>query len=225
MQKNFAKLNYYEMLDIKPAAAAFEIRHAYNAALQVYQPDSLASYSFFSAEERGDILSLIEKAYATLINEQARREYDDNLIARGELRAREETTPAVKKPVSIFDISRSPIVKKGPAGTDALKNKISQSPHIGGILAKSEICGADLKSIRNELGAPLEQIAQDTKIRMEHLRSIEEDDIARLPAAVFLKGFVKAYLKCLCLEPVEAISARYMEAIGRLLRNTKAGRI
>jgi DnaJ-class molecular chaperone len=63
MPKSFAQLNYYEMLDIEPDATTFDIRHAYNAALQVYQPDSLASYSFFSGDERQTILSLIEKAY------------------------------------------------------------------------------------------------------------------------------------------------------------------
>ena len=26
----------------------------------------------------------------------------------------------------------------------------------------------------------------------------------------FLKGFIKAYLKCLCLEPVDEICGRYM---------------
>ena len=48
MEKDFDELNYYEMLDIKPDATALEIRSAYNAALQMYQSDSLVSYSFFS---------------------------------------------------------------------------------------------------------------------------------------------------------------------------------
>jgi DnaJ-class molecular chaperone len=48
MEKDFDQLNYYEMLDIKPDAPALEIRSAYNSALQMYQSDSLVSYSFFS---------------------------------------------------------------------------------------------------------------------------------------------------------------------------------
>jgi len=219
MQKGFEQLNYYEMLDIKPDAVPFEIRHAYNAALQVYQPGSLASYSFFSGEERRDILSLIEKAYATLINEQARKDYNEELISRGELDAEKVASPAVKKPVSIFNISHSPAVRIVLTNNEALKSKINQSQHIGGILAQNELCGADLKKIRTELGVEIEQIAQETKIRHDHLRSMEEDHITRLPAAVFLKGFVKSYLKCLCLEPVEELSARYMNTVARLQRN------
>ena len=41
MEKKFARMNYYEMLDLKPDATLFEIRHAYNVALQLYQKDSL----------------------------------------------------------------------------------------------------------------------------------------------------------------------------------------
>lgn len=217
MPKDFSALNYYEMLDVKPNAAPFEIRHAYNNALKVYEPDSLASYSFFSEAERRDILSLIEKAYHTLINDQARKDYNDLLISRGELDA-VEAAPADKKTVAIFNVSRNPAVKSYMTSKEALKNKIRQSGSIGNILAQNELCGPDLKKIRTELDVPVEQIAQETKIRVDHLRSMEEDNIARLPAAVFLKGFVKSYLQCLCLEPVDELAARYMANAARLLQ-------
>ena len=97
-----------------------------------------------------------------------------------------------------------------------MKSKIKQSQLISDILAQSELCGADLKKIRTELSVLVEHIAQETKIHNDHLRSLEEDHVARLPAAVFLKGFVKSYLKCLCLEPVEELSARYMNTVARL---------
>ncbi len=68
----------------------------------------------------------------------------------------------------------------------------------------------------------VEQIAQATKIRQDHLTHIEEDRVDRLPAAIFLKGFVKSYLKYLCLEPVEALSARYMETVAHPVRSERA---
>ena len=221
MPKGFAQLNYYEMLDIKPEAVAFEIRHAYNAALQVYQPGSLASYSFFQEDERRDILSLIETAYRTLINDRTRKDYDEALISQGDLSERKDPLPVSKKPVSIFDISRNPTVVTALENNEALKSKVSQSQIISGILSQNEICGADLKTIRTELGVLIEQIAQETKIRNDHLKSIEEDRVALLPAAIFLKGFVKSYLKCLCLEPVEELAIRYMNTIARLSQSQK----
>lgn len=216
MSKGFAKLNYYEMLDVKPDATMFEIRHAFNAALQVYQPGSLASYSFFSEDERREVLSLIEKAHSTLINDHSRKKYNEELVQSGELDEETVAIPAAKKPVSIFNISHGPAVRLASTNNEALKSKIKQSQLIGDILAQNELCGADLKKIRTELSVLVEQIAQETKIRHDHLRNIEEDHVSYLPAAVFLKGFVKSYLKCLCLEPVEELSARYMNTIARL---------
>lgn len=213
MPKGFDQLNYYEMLDIKPDAAAFEIRHAYTAAQQVYQAGSLASYSFFSGDERREILSLIEQAYQTLINEQARKNYNEELIRRGELDAETAASPAVKKPVSIFDINHGSSGMAALPGREALKDKILHSESIGAVLSQKEIYGLDLKKIRMELGVEIEHIAQLTKVRIDHLKNIEEDNMARLPAPVFLKGFMKSYLKCLCLEPVDEITGRYMDTV------------
>lgn len=209
MQKDFDQMNYYEMLDVKPDASALDIRSAYNAALQIYQPDSLVSYSFFSREERTKILALLEKAYLTLINEAQRAAYDKEMNPHGD--ASGIKIPAQKAPVNIFDINRrgaGHVTRKSQNAE--LKNKIAQNPRIAEILSKQDIRGSDLREIRNELGMAIEKIHQETKIRIDYLNSIEADERAKLPVAVFLKGFVKAYLKSLCIEPADEISTRYM---------------
>jgi cytoskeletal protein RodZ len=96
-----------------------------------------------------------------------------------------------------------------------LKAKVSQNEHIREILSQKEISGTDLKAIRSELGVDLEKIHQETKIRIDYLNSIEENNIEKLPPAVFLKGFIKAYLKCLYIEPADEISVRYMNGLAR----------
>lgn len=210
MERNFTKLNYYEMLDLKPDATLFEIRHAYNVAQQLYQTDSLISYSLFGPDERKEILSLLEKAYLTLINENKRQDYDNELIRLGLLNEAAKK-PAVKTPVSIFDINRTQgkhAAVKNAAVT--LRTKVIENNFIGAILSQQKISGSDLKRIRNELAMPLEHIAQETKVRIDYLLSIEGDNIKALPAEVFLKGFIKAYLKCLCLEPVEDLCKKYI---------------
>lgn len=211
MENKFARLNYYEMLDLKPAATLFEIRHAYNEAMQIYQADSLISYSFFAPEERQAILNLLENAYLTLIDEKKRQDYDDELVRQGIL---DEALmkPVAKTPVRIFDINRvqgKPNTIKNAA--ISLRTKVMENKFIGEILSQEKVTGSDLKNIRNELAVTLEQIAQETKIRIDYLLSIEADNIDVLPAKVFLKGFLKAYLKCMCLEPVDEICRRYMD--------------
>ena len=212
MKKDFAELNYYEMLNIKPDAAFFEIRHAYKAALQMYQEDSMISHSFFSQEERKQILSFVEKAYLTLINEKERQSYDNELIRQGVLTTiKWKGSP--KKPICIFDINRNSGIKSVPKSNNELRKKIAESKSIVGIISQTEISGSDLKKIRNELDVTVGHIAQETKISSYYIKNIEEDNINRLPAAVFLKGFIKAYLKCLCLEPIEDISNKYMSIL------------
>ncbi len=217
MKKRFSQLNYYEMLDLEPDATAAEIRQAYRDALRMYQPGSLASYSFFSEEERKEILALVEKAYTTLINDQARKAYDEQRGGCGERIVQAGVTSAEKKPVGIFNISRAAApVPSGALERDRIKDRIRLNPAVADLLAGPNLCGADLKKIRLELGVSLEFIAQETKIRLDHLRHIEEDQIERLPAPVFLKGFVTSYLKTLALEPIGELSARYMTTIARL---------
>lgn len=212
MEKDFEQMNYYEMLDVAPNASAMEIRSAYNAALQMYQPDSLVSYSFFSKEERNNILLLLEQAYLTLINEAQRTEYDKELNQQGILKKPDNIT-ALKKPVNIFDINRQKFKATWKKDNDELRRKIAQNPNIRDILSQQEIKGSDLKTIRNELGVAIEKIHQETKIRLDYLNCIELDETGKLPAPVFLKGFIKAYLKSLCIEPVEETSHRYMRSI------------
>jgi DnaJ-class molecular chaperone len=215
MEKDFEQMNYYEILDIKPTATSLEIRSAYNAALQMYQPDSLVSYSFFSQEERNKILHLLEKAYLTLINEAQRARYDHelnpqkNAVDGGKI-------AVAKKPVNIFDINRQKFNSTACKNKSAeLKTKISQNKNIAEILSRQEIRGTDLCAIRNELGIAIETIHQETKIRLDYLNYIEEDKREKLPTAVFLKGFIKAYLKSLCVEPADEISARYMSSVNQ----------
>lgn len=213
MEKDFTQLNYYEMLDIKPNATALEIRAAYNSALQMYQPDSLVSYSFFSQKERKEILARLEKAYSTLINEKEREIYNNELIRAGVLEPT-EIGPAAKRPVSIFDFNRQKDTSLPKVRGSELKTKISQNQRVSEIILRQDIKGADLKEIRNELGVTIETIHQQTKIRLDYLHWIEDDKTEKLPAPVFLKGFIKAYLKCLCIEPADEISTRYIDSLG-----------
>jgi len=217
MPKDFSRMNYYEMLDIQPNATAVEIRSAYNAAVQMYQPDSLASYSLFSAEERKEILGLLDKAYTTLINEKQREIYNAELAPTGLLPVLQKSADTAKKEaVNIFHLEGQKEIAAVPKSSHLeLKKKVAQSERIRQIAGRAEIKGTDLKEIREELGVSIERIHQETKIRLDYLHLIEEDSPDKLPAPVFLKGFIKAYLKSLCIEPADEISTRYMNTLSK----------
>jgi cytoskeleton protein RodZ len=58
-----------------------------------------------------------------------------------------------------------------------------------------ESFGQYLKSLREEKGVTLEQIAENTKIAVPNLDSIEKDRYDLLPPRVFVKGFIRSYLQ------------------------------
>jgi DnaJ-class molecular chaperone len=83
MIKKFKDLNYYELLSIPYNASSFEIRQAYKHILAIYEENSLATYSLFVEDERKVILSKIEDAFLTLIDDKKRKAYDNNLVSIG----------------------------------------------------------------------------------------------------------------------------------------------
>lgn len=73
----------------------------------------------------------------------------------------------------------------------------------------AELAGAKLKKIRQELGLTLEEAHKKTKIHLNILRAIEEDNLIGT-SPVYIKGFLKIYCKFLGVEPKDYI-AGYQE--------------
>lgn len=68
-----------------------------------------------------------------------------------------------------------------------------------------ESFGAYLKSLREEKGKSLHDIADSTKIAVSNLEFLESDRFDLLPPRVFVKGFVRSYVQELELSPEEAL--------------------
>ncbi len=68
-----------------------------------------------------------------------------------------------------------------------------------------ESFGAYLKSLREQSGKTLDQLSHSTKIAVTNLEFLEGDRYDLLPPKVFIKGFIRSYVKELGLDPEEAI--------------------
>ena len=199
--KPFREQNYYELLEILPDASPLEIRRAYKRAFDLYQDESIASYSFFLQDERNEILSLLEKAYLTLIDLDSRAQYDRSLIELGLMTSDMHFSDKTKEPIPIYEFKKMHFDVIEPAGRlEEIKERVSQNSLIQEILAQDILTGADLRKIRMELGIRLEEIAESTKVQMGMLRSIEEDNLSLLPPGVYLKGFLKSYARYLQID-------------------------
>jgi DnaJ-class molecular chaperone len=212
--KPFKEQNYYEVLEVSSDALPLEIRRAYKKSFALYQDDSIASYSFFSEEERQEILSCIEQAFLTLINPEARTAYDRDLIAAGLLEEEQTFRDKTKEPTSIYDFQKTCMESPAPAGrAGKLKSRAEQSSVIRDILAQDTIAGSDLQKLRTALEVPLEEIAEKTNIRIGILRAIETENKDLFPPLVYLKGFLRSYIRCLELDEHLILDA-YLKKIG-----------
>jgi cytoskeletal protein RodZ len=62
-----------------------------------------------------------------------------------------------------------------------------------------------LRRTREEKGLSLDQVVEAIRIRKEFLQALEEEDFDRLPAAVYVKGFLRNYATFLGLDAQEIL--------------------
>jgi cytoskeleton protein RodZ len=68
-----------------------------------------------------------------------------------------------------------------------------------------ESLGDFLRAERESQNVSLEDISKKTRININILRSLENDEKSNLPSDTFIKGFLKAYAKCLDLNETEIL--------------------
>jgi DnaJ-class molecular chaperone len=209
--KRLEDLNFYELLEVAFDASPFEVHQAYKEMVQLYHDDSLASYSFFTKEEREEILAKLDEAYSTLMDEKRRSHYDQSLIELGILEKATQYQGDRTKLNPMYDAKRSG-TNTALRIRDRLKPIVSSSPVIQEILANDVLSGKDLKKIRDELGVSLEEIAEMVKVRIVYLHAIEDDQFEKTPSRTFLKGFLRAYAQCIGLD-ADIVASRYLKRI------------
>jgi cytoskeleton protein RodZ len=60
--------------------------------------------------------------------------------------------------------------------------------------------GTELRQERERQKISLEEMAQQTKISLRHLRALEDEQFEQLPGGIFNRGIVRAYVSCLGLD-------------------------
>lgn len=78
----------------------------------------------------------------------------------------------------------------------------------------SEIDGQYLRDLRNKLELTLDDIWQQTKINKKQLMAIENNDLAHLPANVYLKGFLRLYGEALGIDGRQ-LAKSYMSGLAK----------
>jgi flagellar biosynthesis protein FlhG len=224
--------NYYEILGIPRHSSQEDIRRAFEICKHTYGNDSLATYSLFSEEENKEIFSLIAQAYETLCNPNTRREYDVYLAHLEGDDAR-DAAEAERMVASMIGLgagsgggkgrSEAIAAASGNSGTPPAPEspavQVAEADQEGGgkndervekfVDSVTEFTGPVLKKIRGMRGVSVEQLAEQTKIRITYINYLEEESFEFLPAPVYVKGFVINIATILGL-PAQRVAEDYM---------------
>jgi DnaJ-class molecular chaperone len=185
--KGIEEQTYYEILEVSPTATVKEIQKAYERAKETFHSDSLAVYSLFSEGEIYEIQAAIEEAYRILSDEALRKKYDKSSLQTSGGQQWE-------KPPEVEETS----LNKEPAlSFTGLSFNVEEEIYRG----------KTLRQIRERMGVDLKTISMETKVNMRILEGIEEEAVEKLPATVYLKGFLKAYAKSLGLDPQRVVES------------------
>jgi flagellar biosynthesis protein FlhG len=194
--KPLAELDHYETLEIPPTSSAADVERAYVLARSTYTAGSLAGHSVF---EDGDVELMqerIELAYRTLSEPAAREAYDAELARKAQARA----------PVVAADPAHE---QPSPPPQPAVRAAALELDDLDDALDGGEFDGSRLRRARLRQGLDLEGIASVTKVNPMYLGFIEEERFEALPAAVYVRGFVMGYARCVGLDAA-AVARSYM---------------
>ena len=174
--------SHHDVLEVERGATDEEIRRAYKRMCAVFDPDNIVTFGLFDQEGLEAARARIDEAYDVLLDPARRRPYE----------------------ISVFP--DPPEARKKKVEDEVLVGELPPAPSI---TPETEFSGALLRAVRQSQGTSLDQISDRTKVGTNYLRCIEEDEFDKLPAAVYVRGFVAEFAKCLRLDP-DQVSQSYL---------------
>ena len=214
--------NHYEILGIEPTSSKLTIREAYLRLKHTFSTGSEAMYSLISEGEAKQALSQIEEAFS-ILNDENRRDSYDRTINIGAPHTKKFSAARIPDPFgshlsqtehaasslrqessyhqntvheghwSMSAPRQLPLLSK--VFPDAITAEYKEAA--AAILAKGVFVGADLTALRELAHVTIGDMQNRTKISLEHLRAMESDEFKRLPATVYVRGFLRHCLKFL----------------------------
>lgn len=194
------RLTLYDVLGLSRGASDEEVRRASKRQRELFSPGSLPLVSILSEAQSRAEQARIDEAHDTLLDPNRRRAYDLSVFP--------ETDSGEAQPPSLRRLPTPEQLQ--------LQSELARE-----IQTATEFSGAFLRRIRESQGIELTDISARTKISLAHLRAIEEEQYADLPAVVYVRGFVREIAKLLRLDPAQ-VDRTYLrrlreglEALGR----------
>lgn len=188
--------SHYELLEVPPTASFEDIRRANRRIRDIYGAESVAISGLYDPASLEAVHRRLDLAYTTLMDAAKRKDYDMELFPDG-----------VPMPIS------PPVHAEASAPRVAAKVDdpavVAVRPAMPEVSPFTEFSGPLLRQIREAIGVELREIAERSKIGMAYLSALEGEVFAKLPAAVYVRGFLAEYARALGLD-AERVKQTYL---------------
>lgn len=188
--------SYYELLEVPPTASFEDIRRANRRVRDIYGAESIAISGLYDPASLEAVHRRLDVAYATLMDAAKRKDYDCELFPDG--------VPA--PPAATHETAPTQRV----AGKSDDSEVLAPRPAMPEISPTTEYSGPLLRQIREAVGVELREVAERSKIGMAYLQALESEHFQRLPAQVYVRGFLAEYARALGLD-VERVKQTYLD--------------
>ncbi|QHG92520.1 helix-turn-helix domain-containing protein [Coxiella endosymbiont of Amblyomma sculptum] len=82
--------------------------------------------------------------------------------------------------------------------------------------------GILLREARRAKNLQYEEVAKQVHLSVQWIKNLEKDDYSQAPALIYVRGYLRAYARCVGLEPEEIISVFDSLALHKEFERTKA---
>ncbi len=188
--------SHYELLEVPPTASFEDIRRANRRIRDIYGAESMAVAGLYDPAALEAVHRRLDLAYTTLMDAAKRKDYDMELFPDG-------VPMPVAPPATVSgEVVRPPVKVDDPA-------TLASRPPMPEITPSTDFTGPLLRQIREAIGVELREIAERSKIGMAYLQALESENFKKLPAAVYVRGFLAEYARALGLD-AERVKVTYL---------------
>lgn len=191
--------SHYDLLEVAPTASFEDIRRANRRIRELYSRDSAVISGLYNDDELDGLHQQLDLAYVTLMDASKRKDYDAQLFPGG--------VPA--QSLSYYHTTGPTKIEIPPA----------ERPPMPEISPATELSGPLMRQVREAQGIELRDIAERTKIGMSYLQALESETFKKLPAVVYVRGFLVEYAKIIGLDGdrvLDTYLSRYREERAKL---------
>jgi flagellar biosynthesis protein FlhG len=190
--------SHYELLEVPPTASFEDIRRANRRIRDIYGAESIAISGLYDPASLEAVHRRLDLAYTTLMDAAKRKDYDIELFPDG-----------VPMPVVHPPSAPGELPAPRPAGKADDSGSLAPRPPMPELSPHTEFTGPLLRQIREAIGVELREIAERSKIGMAYLQALEGEVFGKLPAAVYVRGFLAEYARALGLD-AERVKQTYL---------------